>query len=58
MKQKRSKPQNIELVDKFVQNQAGTSAGGSKDSGKLITKEAECSSGVCQVVWKPDALKR
>lgn len=57
MKQKRSKPQTLELGDK-LQNQNGTNNGGNKDTGKLLAKQSDCSSGVCQVVWKPDSLKR
>jgi hypothetical protein len=57
MKQKRNKPQISELGDK-LQNQSSTSPGGNIDTSKLIGKKSDCSSGVCQVVWKPDALKR
>jgi hypothetical protein len=58
MKQKRSKSELNELDNK-LQNQSSTRIGGNVDRpGTSAGKDSDCVSGVCSVVWKPDALKR
>lgn len=58
MKQKRRTYQ-LSDIGKDLEMQASTTSGGTRDMSKKISaKETDCSSGVCSVNWKPEALKR
>ncbi len=58
MKQKRVKSQ-LEDLNSELEDQPSTRAGGNLERTRKTTgKDLDCSTGVCSVTWKPDAMKR
>ncbi|MBY0359475.1 MAG: hypothetical protein K2W82_15840 [Candidatus Obscuribacterales bacterium] len=53
--ERKSYPQNANNVNQNIQDQSSTK-GSVKPERKLqITGKDDCSSGVCHVLWKPEA---